>query len=48
MQVDYSNGEQLLRDADAAMYHAKALGRGRYAIFQDKMRDQMLRALGAD
>ncbi|MDX1537207.1 diguanylate cyclase domain-containing protein [Arsukibacterium sp.] len=48
MQADYSNGEQLLRDADAAMYHAKALGRGRYAIFQDKMRDQMLRALGAE
>ncbi|WP_372624889.1 diguanylate cyclase domain-containing protein [Arsukibacterium sp.] len=48
MQAEYGNGEQLLRDADAAMYHAKALGRGRYAIFQDKMRDQMLRALGAE
>ncbi|MDX1678041.1 diguanylate cyclase domain-containing protein [Arsukibacterium sp.] len=48
MQPDYSNGEQLLRDADAAMYHAKALGRGRYVIFQDNMRDQMLRALGAE
>ncbi|KKO45182.1 diguanylate cyclase [Arsukibacterium ikkense] len=48
MQPDYNNGEQLLRDADAAMYHAKALGRGRYAIFQDSMRDQMLKALGAE
>ncbi|WP_019677443.1 sensor domain-containing diguanylate cyclase [Arsukibacterium perlucidum] len=48
MLSEYGNGEQLLRDADAAMYHAKALGRGRYAIFQDKMRDQMLRALGAE
>ncbi|KKO49499.1 diguanylate cyclase [Arsukibacterium sp. MJ3] len=48
MHPDYGNGEQLLRDADAAMYHAKALGRGRYAIFQASMRDQMLKALGGE
>lgn len=45
MTQDYHHADALLRDADAAMYHAKALGRGRYAVFQSEMRDQMLKAL---
>jgi diguanylate cyclase (GGDEF)-like protein len=31
--------DEVLRDADAAMYRAKALGRGRYALFDRSMRD---------
>jgi diguanylate cyclase (GGDEF)-like protein len=33
----YQNSEDLLRDADIAMYRAKALGKGRYAIFDREM-----------
>ena len=33
-------GDGLLRDADAAMYRAKALGRHRYELFDDDMRTQ--------
>lgn len=39
---DYPNADALLRDADAAMYQAKALGRSRYVIFNDAMRQQLL------
>jgi len=35
----------LLRRADTAMYRAKGLGRGRYAVFQDAMYDELVRAL---
>lgn len=45
LTLEYHHADALLRDADAAMYHAKALGRGRYAVFQPEMRDQMLKAL---
>ena len=31
--------EEILRDADIAMYRAKALGKARYAIFNSQMRD---------
>jgi diguanylate cyclase (GGDEF)-like protein/PAS domain S-box-containing protein len=41
-----SNGderpEDLLRDADAAMYHAKELGRGRVEVFDDTLRARAL------
>jgi diguanylate cyclase (GGDEF)-like protein len=35
--TDYQNGIELLRDADIAMYRAKALGKGRYAVFDREM-----------
>jgi diguanylate cyclase (GGDEF)-like protein/PAS domain S-box-containing protein len=39
--IKYSNGgeqpEELLRDADTAMYSAKALGKARYQVFDEKM-----------
>jgi diguanylate cyclase (GGDEF)-like protein len=40
---NYQNGTELLRDADIAMYRAKALGKGRYAIFDQEMYAQTLR-----
>jgi diguanylate cyclase (GGDEF)-like protein len=36
--------EELLRDADAAMYHAKDAGRGRVEVFDDAMRARALTA----
>lgn len=35
--VDYDQPENLLRDADMAMYRAKALGKARYEIFNPEM-----------
>ncbi len=34
----YQNPEEMLRDADTAMYSAKAVGKGRYEIFDANMR----------
>lgn len=41
----YETPEQLLRDADIAMYRAKALGKARYELFDIGMRDQIMRQL---
>ena len=38
----YKNAEEILRDADAAMYQAKGLGRGRYVFFDEIMREQLI------
>ncbi len=38
--VGYEHLEELIRDADIAMYRAKASGRGCYQIFDTTMRDQ--------
>ncbi|MBD2176670.1 EAL domain-containing protein [Pseudanabaena sp. FACHB-1998] len=39
----YDNCVDLLRDADIAMYRAKALGKGRYTLFDQEMYEQTLR-----
>ncbi len=41
----YSTGTDLLRDADAAMYRAKAAGRDRWAVFDEDMREEASRIL---
>ncbi|MCX6081425.1 MAG: EAL domain-containing protein [Chloroflexi bacterium] len=40
--ADYNSVDDLLRDADIAMYHAKYNGRARYEIFDTKMREATL------
>ncbi len=44
-QPRYEQGEDLLRDADAAMYRAKALGRDRSELFDERMRAEATRLL---
>jgi len=39
---DYGNSSELLRDADIAMYRAKASGRARYEIFNSAMHQEVL------
>ena len=39
--IRYEQPEDVLRDADIAMYHAKSQGRGRYEIFNPSMLDRV-------
>ncbi|WDE11788.1 EAL domain-containing protein [Thalassomonas haliotis] len=41
----YQDASEILRDADAAMYQAKSLGRGRYVFFDESMREQLLASM---
>jgi predicted signal transduction protein with EAL and GGDEF domain len=41
----YAKSEELLRDADVAMYRAKAEGRHRYALFDERLHQEALRLL---
>lgn len=41
----YSDANEILRDADAAMYQAKSLGRGRYVFFDESMREQLIASM---
>ncbi len=41
----YTRAEELLRDADVAMYRAKAQGRQRFELFDERLRAEALRVL---
>ena len=41
----YQRAEDVLRDADIAMYRAKAMGKARYEIFDPAMRDRIMERL---
>lgn len=45
---DYDNSANLLRDADIAMYRSKALGKGRYTVFNHAMYEQNLKMMQID
>ena len=49
-ELGYNQPEEILRDADNAMYHAKSLGRSQYALFDSTMHARMvsLLQLGSD
>ncbi|MBU3023838.1 EAL domain-containing protein [Aestuariibacter sp. A3R04] len=45
LETYYRSADEVLRDADAAMYQAKTLGRGRFVMFDKSMRDRLLEEL---
>jgi diguanylate cyclase (GGDEF)-like protein/PAS domain S-box-containing protein len=42
---EYNKADEILRDADMAMYRAKMAGKGRYEIFDDEMRERVQNTL---
>jgi diguanylate cyclase (GGDEF)-like protein/PAS domain S-box-containing protein len=47
-EMQYDDPEQLMRDADIAMYSAKSRGRARYEVFQLEMRNNFLEQLSLE
>src|SRR5574341_1182201 len=47
-EMEYDDPEQLLRDADIAMYSAKSRGRARYEVFKLEMRNSFLERLSLE
>ncbi|MFC3123096.1 bifunctional diguanylate cyclase/phosphodiesterase [Agaribacter flavus] len=43
ISLEYETADQVLRDADAAMYQAKSLGRNRFVFFDISMRNQLIK-----
>jgi len=44
----YNNSEEIMRDADTAMYHAKARGKARHELFDAEMHAKALDRLGLE
>ncbi len=42
---NYERAEDMLRDADTAMYHAKTAGKARYMLFDQKMHEEIITRL---
>ena len=44
----YSSSDEMLRDADIAMYQAKNMGKNRYILFDEKMREHLLNRISME
>jgi len=47
-RLGYDRAEDMLRDADTALYRAKAVGRARFEVFDDAMRTDVVERLGIE
>jgi diguanylate cyclase (GGDEF)-like protein/PAS domain S-box-containing protein len=47
-RVQYNNPDEIMRDADAAMYHAKSRGKARHELFDADMHARALDRLGLE
>jgi len=43
--LGYEDADAVIRDADAAMYHAKSLGKARYTVFDQNMQNESLKRM---
>ena len=48
IQPWYQSADEVIRDSDAAMYHAKTQGRGRFVVFDQSMREKLLDELSLE
>ncbi|MHC4421548.1 MAG: putative bifunctional diguanylate cyclase/phosphodiesterase [Planctomycetota bacterium] len=45
---DYKRADDVLRDADTAMYHAKSTGKARHVVFDDRMHQEVVERLALE